>query len=94
VWLGIAGVAVGALVSFALLERGEPEVTLPMLETKAVTATLSPAVVAEPAPAVAPPTLAARVEARPVVEAAPLGDKTPSSETRPIDVSPVREVGF
>jgi serine/threonine-protein kinase len=94
VWLGIAGVAVGALVSFALLERGEPEVTLPMLETKAVTATLSPAVVAEPAPAVVPPTLAVRVEVRSVVEVASLGDKTPSSETRPIDVSPVREVGF
>ena len=88
--------AVGAFVSCALLERSEPEVTLPMLESKAVAHALAPAAAPEPVPAIvpgAPPTFAARTEVRPV-EAASLGEKTPRTEKSSIDLSPVREVGF
>jgi serine/threonine-protein kinase len=96
VWLGIAGVAVGAFVSSTVLERGEQQITLPMVESQAAAATLAPGAAPEPAPAAAPgapPTLAARAEAPPV-EAASLGEKTPRTEKSSIDLSPVREVGF
>jgi serine/threonine-protein kinase len=92
VGLALAGLAVGAFVSCALLERGGSKVTLPAVEEKVVGASLPVVAAAEPAP-VAPPELATRVEERPVVPAS-LDEKPRRAEKSSIDVSPVREVGF
>jgi serine/threonine-protein kinase len=94
VGFGIVGVAMVLLGLFSLLQRGGKTSALPELNANAVAATVEPAPVPTAVPALTAdpaPALAAR-EPAPTAEGATRARSR--HEKPPIDLSPVREVGF
>ena len=93
VGFGVAAAALGLLAGASLVEREGAGEALPMLDAKAIVATAEPVQVSDaPNVILAEPPALARTEP-PSVEQEQSREKT-RAEKRPLDVSPVREVGF
>ncbi|HEX6765705.1 MAG TPA: hypothetical protein VF103_09515, partial [Polyangiaceae bacterium] len=95
--LGAVGVGLAALVSYPAFQSGSANDGVPVLDAKAMAATVEPVAAPKASPVVivheSSPTIAARVEPE-VRGPEPTADKTTKVEKKALDVSPVREVGF